>query len=153
MGSSRALAALATALVLGGSPVAAPGADAPPHLEPTRAPLPGREYGAPAPAVDLAGDISALRDEVGALWHQLDRLSEGETAPRWATLEHDRLDRRLERVTTLLERLSARVDTPIPRLDEPLTLITVALCTLILGFLGGRSLRRRSNRRDLRFRL
>jgi hypothetical protein len=56
-------------------------------------------------------------------------------------------------VTTLLERLSARVETPVPRLDEPFTLLTVSLCALVLGFVAGRSLKRRGSRQDPRFRL
>ncbi|MDG2303617.1 MAG: hypothetical protein P8R42_03005 [Candidatus Binatia bacterium] len=133
-------------LLLVGSPIAALGLEPPPA-----APL--RAAAAPAPEPDLNEEIAALRDDVGALWHQLDRLTDGEEAPQWASQEHDLLDRRLERLTTMLERLSARVDTPVPRLDEPLTLLTVSLCTLILGFFAGRSLQRRNSRKDSRFRL
>ena len=38
-------------------------------------------------------------------------------------------------------------------LDEPIVLFTVAGCTLLFGFVVGRGVQRRSNRRDLRLRL
>ena len=107
----------------------------------------------PAPSPSLRDEVAALRDDIGAMWLQLDQLSSGESAPQWATAEHERLDRRIERMTALLERLAARVETPVPRLDEPLTLLTVSLCTLVLGFVAGRSLQRRGSRKDSRFRL
>ncbi len=145
---SRALAGLVTVLLLGGTPLAARPLESPPAASAGGGAAPG-----PLPSPDLGEDVAALRDDVGGLWLQLDRLTDGEEAPRWATEEHDRLDRRLERLTTMLERLSARVDKPVPRLDEPFTLLTVSLCTLVLGFLAGRTLQRRSNRKDSRFRL
>ena len=149
LGSSRVLVGLTTVLLLGGGPRAAAGVQSSP-IEPS----PGASVApAPLPSPGLAEEVSALRDDVGALWQQIDRLTDGETAPRWARDEHERLDRRLEGITTLLERLAARVDKPVPRLSEPLTLITVSLCTLVLGFLAGRSLQRRSSRKDSRFRL
>ncbi len=120
----------------------------------------GRQHAPPAGAApvalatpDVGEEVSALRDDVGALWIQVDRLTAGGDAPPWAADEHDRLERRLERLTIMLERLSARIETPVPRLDEPLTLLTVSLCTLVLGFVAGRSLQRRSHRKDSRFRL
>lgn len=128
-----------------------PPAGMPQPARPAAAAGTGAATNPPEPA--LADEVSALRDDVGALWLQLDRLTDGEQPPRWATEEHARLDRRLERVTTMLERLSARVETPVPRLDEPITLLTVALCTLFLGFLAGRALGRRNSGRDSRFRL
>lgn len=145
---SRALTGLVLVLLLGGSAGGALGLE-----PPTSAPGQENAPAAPTPRPDLADEVSALRDDVGALWLQIDRLTDGEDPPSWATREHDRLDQRLERITTLLESLSARVETPIPRLDEPITLLTVSFCTLILGFLAGRGLQRRHNRKDSRFRL
>ncbi len=145
---SRALAGLLTVLLLWGSPLAALGLEPPAPAISGAAALPE-----PQPTPELQEEVLALRDDLGALWLQLDRLTDGADAPRWATEEHDRLDRRLERLTTMLERLSARAETPVPRLDEPLTLLTVALATLVLGFVAGRSLQRRTSRKDSRFRL
>ena len=143
---------LLLAVCLGGARVAH-GLEPPPSAPTTQ------EAGAPASPepsaieAQLSQEVSALRDDLGAIWLQIDRLTDGEKPPRWATEEHARLDRRLERVTTMLERLSARIETPIPRLNEPVTLLTVSLCTLILGFLAGRALGRRATGRDSRFRL
>ena len=39
------------------------------------------------------------------------------------------------------------------RIDEPIVLFTVAGCTLLLGFVVGRGVQRRSSRRDVRLRL
>lgn len=151
---SRALTGLAApalglllGLLLGGSHAAY-------GLEPPPAPPvdPGEDP-APAAAPAMGEEVAALRDDMGAMWLQLDRLTDGAEPPRWASAEHERLDRRLERVTAMLERLSARIETPVPRLDEPITLLTVSLCTLILGFLAGRGLQRRNSRKDSRFRL
>ena len=103
------------------------------------------------PSPDLNEEFSGIREEIGALWTQLDQLSDGDESPPWAKAGHERLDQRLERATTLLERLSARVETPVPRLDEPFTLLTVSLCAFVLGLLAGRILGRRGKRRDSRF--
>ncbi len=127
-----------------GNPTAVLGQDVAPTALEAEAPL-------PALGPDLTDEVSALRDDLGALWVQVDRLTDGEKAPPWATEQHERLDRRLERLTILLERLSARIEDPVPRLDEPLTLLTLSLCTLVLGFVAGRSLQRRSHRKNSRF--
>jgi len=145
---SRALSGPVVVLLLAGSPGGALGLE-PPASGPSDKGAPAAPTSTPA----LSEEVSALRDDVGALWLQIDRLTDGEDPPGWATQEHDRLDQRLERITTMLESLSARVETPVPRLDEPVTLLTVSLCTLILGFLAGRGLQRRNNRKDSRFRL
>jgi hypothetical protein len=143
LSSTRAFLGLAAAVVLSGAPASALEAEPSPESPPAAA----------APRAALAEEVSALRDDVGALWHQVDRLTDGSEPPRWASTEHERLHARLERITILLEGLSARVEAPVPRLDEPFTLFTVSLCALVLGFLGGRSLQRRSHRKDSRFRL
>jgi hypothetical protein len=56
-------------------------------------------------------------------------------------------------VLEMQERLAARIETPLPRLDEPVVLLSVAASGLILGFWLGSSIQRRRNRRDGRLRL
>lgn len=92
-----------------------------------------------------------MRREILSLGLKLDALEPTGEMPGWASDNHRLLDRRIERALVLLEKLSARVETPIPRLDEPLTLFTLSLCTFVLGFLLGRSLRARRTNRDSRF--
>ncbi len=152
----RAFAGLGTALVLlfagTTSGVAAPGST--PTSPPTGAaasPPSGLPYLAANPLADP--EVREFRQRIERLERRVAELAEGDTAPPWAAERHNRLDRRLERALALLEGLSARVETPVPRLDEPLTLLTVSLCTLILGFFAGRSLQRRGTRKDARFRL
>lgn len=144
----RLLTGLLVALLLGGAPSPAIGVEHDVDGETADA---FAEEPEPAPSPTLEDEVAALREDIGSLWLQMDGLTEGDAAPPWATQGQERLDRRLERVTTLLERLAARVETPVPRLDEPLTLLTVSLCTFVLGFVAGRSLRRRSSRKDARF--
>ena len=98
-------------------------------------------------------EIAALREAVAALESRIDALGSGEKAPPWATTLQDQLGQRVERVMEMQERLAARIETPLPRLDEPIILFTVAASTLVLGFVVGRSLQRRRDRRDGRFRL
>jgi hypothetical protein len=99
----------------------------------------------------LGQQVEALRTEVGELRTLQDPARA--QAPPWAVDMKDQLDRRIERMAEMQERLAARIETPSPRLDEPIVLFTVAGCTLLLGFVVGRGVQRRSNRRDLRLRL
>jgi hypothetical protein len=108
---------------------------------------------APSPpgSETLAQQVDELRSEVGAVRSGLD--ASVAQAPPWAVEMREQLDRRIERMAEMQERLAARIETPTPRLDEPIVLFTVAGCTLVLGFVVGRGVQRRSNRRDLRLRL
>ena len=101
----------------------------------------------------LAQQMDTLRLEVAELRAALQGTASGQEPPPWATRMQEQLDRRLERMTEMQERLAARIEMPAPRLDEPIVLFTVAACTLLLGFVVGRGVQRRSNRRDLRLRL
>jgi hypothetical protein len=101
----------------------------------------------------LAQQVDTLRLEVAELRAALVATSQGQEAPPWAARMQEQLDRRLERMAEMQERLAARIEMPAPRLDEPIVLFTVAGCTLLLGFVVGRGMQRRSNRRDLRLRL
>jgi hypothetical protein len=106
----------------------------------------------PAPGNEtLAQQVESLRAEMAGLRAGLDP-GQAE-APPWAVQMQEQLDRRIERMAEMQERLAARIETPTPRLDEPIVLFTVAGCTLLLGFVVGRGVQRRSNRRDLRLRL
>lgn len=112
----------------------------------------------PAPLASSAGDslaqqIDTLRLEVAELRAALQETTSGQEPPPWAGRMQEQLDRRLERMAEMQERLAARIEMPAPRLDEPIVLFTVAACTLLLGFVVGRGVQRRSNRRDLRLRL
>jgi len=97
--------------------------------------------------------VEALRLEVSELRAALQGIAGGEEPPPWAGQMLQQLDRRMERMAEMQERLAARIEMPAPRLDEPIVLFTVAGCTLLLGFVVGRGVQRRSNRRDLRLRL
>jgi len=109
---------------------------------------------APSSTVAPAGgEIEALRESVAILASRIDELSGGRTPPPWAVLLKTEIDGRVERLMEMQERLAARIETPLPRLDEPIILFTVAASTLVLGFVIGRSLQRRRDRRDGRFRL
>ena len=79
-------------------------------------------------------------------------LQESDTAPLWAERAHRQILRRIERLQTMQEPLAARAGTPVPRPHEPLILLTVGGAALVLGFVAGRTVQRRSARRD-RFRL
>jgi hypothetical protein len=141
----RALSLLA--LLYLSQPVGGAAAAEPPRV-PAAAPSPtpvSHETGAP-----LAGEVAALArsvDELRAL------LGRGTAAPPpWAEKAHEQLLERVERLQTMQERLAARIETPVPRLDEPIVLLTVGGAALVLGFFAGRTVQRRSSRRD-RFRL
>lgn len=101
----------------------------------------------------LAQQVEALRAEVASMRSVLHDGARAAEPPPWAAQMQEQLDRRLERMAEMQERLAARIETPTPRLDEPIVLFTVAACTLLLGFVVGRGVQRRSNRRDLRLRL
>jgi hypothetical protein len=79
-------------------------------------------------------------------------VQQTDAPPPWAEAAQQQMLQRLERLQTVQERLAARIETPVPRLDEPLVLLTVGGATLVLGFVAGRAVQRRSSRRD-RFRL
>jgi hypothetical protein len=112
------------------------------------APAPARSE--PAPRGE---EIEALRDSLALLSTRIDELSGGPTPPLWAMALEARLDARIERLMEMQERLAARIETPLPRLDEPIILFTVAASTAVLGFVLGRGLQRRRDHRDGRFRL
>ncbi|HEY8517393.1 MAG TPA: hypothetical protein VIS07_17925 [Candidatus Binatia bacterium] len=97
----------------------------------------------------VAQQLEALRLELGELRASV----QGEVPPPWAVAMQEQLDQRIERMAQMQERLAARIETPTPRLDEPIVLFTVAGCMLLFGFIAGRAVQRRSNRRDLRLRL
>jgi hypothetical protein len=114
---------------------------------------------APSTAIGSAGEggvaqqLDSLRLEVSELRAALDGVAGGRTPPPWAQEMQAQLDERLERMAQMQERLAARIETPTPRLDEPVVLFTVAGCMLLFGFMVGRGVQRRSSRRDLRLRL
>jgi hypothetical protein len=122
---------------------------------------PGVGFGAPestpaahgGDAVSLSAEIASLRESIALLESRIDELSGGRTPPPWSVALKTELDARIERLMEMQERLAARIETPLPRLDEPIILFTVAASTLVLGFVVGRGLQRRRDRRDGRFRL
>ena len=81
------------------------------------------------------------------------RSTRGDAPPPWAAGLGSNLDQRMERLLEMQERMAARIETPVPRLDEPIVLFTVAAATGLLGFLLGRSVQRRRDRREGSFRL
>ena len=87
----------------------------------------------------LAQQVEALRAELASLHATVHDGARAAAPPPWAA--------------QMQERLAARIETPAPRLDEPIVLFTVAGCTLLLGFVVGRGVQRRSSRRDVRLRL
>jgi uncharacterized coiled-coil protein SlyX len=104
-------------------------------------------------AETLAQQVDALRAEIASVRGALQDGARAAEPPPWAAQMQEQLDRRIERMAEMQERLAARIETPTPRLDEPIVLFTVAGCTLLLGFVVGRGVQRRSSRRDLRLRL
>jgi hypothetical protein len=108
----------------------------------------------PAPGAGAAAEqLEALRLEVSELRALLQSVAGGEAEPPWAAELRSQLDQRIERVAAMQERLAARIETPTPRLTEPIVLFTVAGCMLLFGFIVGRGVQRRSARRDSRLRL
>ena len=105
--------------------------------------------GATAPT----GDSAAIAGEVATLQKQLEALSTGEKPPAWSANQVRELRQILDRVVETQERLSARIETPLPRLDEPLILFTVAASTFVLGFFLCSRAQRRRSRRDGRLRI
>jgi hypothetical protein len=100
-----------------------------------------------------AADIDRLRDEIATLSSQVHDLGAAESPPPWAVATQEKLSARVERMIDMEERLAARIETPLPRLDEPIILFTFAGSSLLLGFVIGRSVQRRRDRREGRFRL
>ena len=105
----------------------------------------------PTPPAEWATELGALRTEIATLRAEVERSqradaarAESEIPPPWAASAFAEVDRRIERVMQLEERIAAGVEKPAPRLSEPVILFTVALATAILGFLGGRIVGRRS---------
>jgi hypothetical protein len=122
------------------------------HAAPTATP----EAVTPQPTTTtetLAQQVEALRAELTTIRGALQDGARAAEPPPWAAQMREQLDRRIERMAEMQERLAARIETPTPRLDEPIVLFTVAGCTLLLGFVVGRGVQRRSSRRDLRLRL
>ena len=72
-------------------------------------------------------------------------------APVWAVEGFAETDRRLERLARHQERALAALEDPAPRLSEPMVLLSIGLCMLVLGFIGGRTLgnRRARDRRGI----
>lgn len=101
----------------------------------------------------LAQQVEGLRAEIASVRAALHDGAQAAEPPPWAAQMQQQLDRRIERMAEMQERLAARIETPTPRLDEPIVLFTVAACTLLLGFVVGRGVQRRSSRRDVRLRL
>ena len=125
-----------------------------PAPESTHAASPGPEVAPTASGPEtVMQQLDALRLEVNELRATLHDPSKAPVPPAWAAQMQEQLDQRLERMAEMQERLAARIETPAPRLDEPIVLFTVAGCTLLLGFVVGRGVQRRNNRRDLRLRL
>jgi hypothetical protein len=90
-------------------------------------------------------EVGSLRKDLGAVRQSLVAQTQSETAPPWGAAGFAEIDRRIERLAQYQERIAAGIETPAPRLDEPMVLFTVALCMGILGFLGGRIVGRRSS--------
>ena len=140
MSASRALWLLALVLL-----APANGRTAPPAIELRNVAVPVR----PVESTPLEVELQGLRLTLDELQQSVRRLEE---APPWAERAHRQLLRRMDRLQEMQERLAARVETPMPRLDEPIVLFTVGGATLLLGFFAGRTVQKRSSRRD-RFRL
>lgn len=94
-----------------------------------------------------------LRQTVDRLAWRVDELTRGDAPPPWAAGLGTSLDQRMERLLEMQERMAARIETPVPRLHEPIVLFTVSAATGLLGFLLGRSVQRRRDRREGSFRL
>ncbi len=101
----------------------------------------------------LAPAQGGLQQAVERLGWRVDELSRGDTPPPWAAGIGSGLEQRMERLLEMQERMAARIETPVPRLDEPIVLFTVAAATGVLGFLLGRAVQRRRERREGSFRL
>ncbi|MBU6281566.1 hypothetical protein KGQ64_04935 [bacterium] len=101
----------------------------------------------------LAPAQGGLQQAVERLGWRVEEFARGETPPPWAAGIGSSLDQRMERLLEMQERMAARIETPVPRLDEPIVLFTVAAATGLLGFLLGRSVQRRRDRRESSFRL
>ncbi len=112
----------------------------------------GGEVGQAAGVPPAPGSGGAPQAMAG-LSSKIDALAHGEAPPPWASGLGNGLDQRMERLLEMQERMAARIETPVPRLDEPIILLSVATCTGLLGFLLGRSAQRRRERREGQFRL
>jgi hypothetical protein len=100
-----------------------------------------------------AADVDRLREEIATLAGEVHEAGTAASPPPWAVATQEKLAARIERMIEMEERLAARIETPLPRLDEPIILFTFAGSTLLLGFVIGRSVQRRRDRREGRFRL
>ena len=114
--------------------------------------VPGTHGAEPGTALLEPGQ-GGLQQSIDRLAWRVDELSRGEAAPPWAAAQGASLDQRMERLLEMQERMAARIETPVPSLDEPIVLFTVAAATGLLGFLLGRRVQRRRDRREGSFRL
>lgn len=114
--------------------------------------VPGAHPAAPGASLLEPGQ-GGLQQSIDRLAWRVDELARGEAAPPWAAAQGAGLDQRMERLLEMQERMAARIETPVPRLDEPIVLFTVAAATGLLGFLLGRRVQRRRDRREGSFRL
>jgi hypothetical protein len=113
----------------------------------------GGGEGGQAAGVPPAPGSGGAPQAMAGLSSKIDALAHGEAPPPWASGLGNGLDQRMERLLEMQERMAARIETPVPRLDEPIILLSVATCTGLLGFLLGRSAQRRRERREGHFRL
>ena len=147
-----ALLSVTASLLIASQPLAAEGDRAARGGNPPERDDPTAAAPSPTPSVvsGLTREVRELRSELSSFREETLRR---EDPPPWAVRIHRQLDRRIERLAVLEERIAARIETPVPRLDEPIILFTVATSTLILGVFLGRTIQRRSSRRDGRLRL
>ena len=111
-------------------------------VEPTPSPEPTPAWQGEVRA--LHAEIVSLRAAVATVQRAAEARAMSESPPPWAATSFAEVDRRMERLMQLEERIAAGIEKPAPRLSEPVILFTVALATGILGFLGGRIVGRRS---------
>jgi hypothetical protein len=107
---------------------------------------------APAPTPEnqrLVEAITATSLRLKLLEETIAAQAASSQSPIWAVEGFAEIDRRVERLARYQERALAGLENPAPRLSEPMVLFSVGLCMLVLGFIGGRILGNRRDRRGL----
>ena len=95
--------------------------------------------------------VEAMNQRLRVLEETVASQAADSQAPVWAVEGFAETDRRLERLARHQERALAALEDPAPRLSEPMVLLSIGLCMLVLGFIGGRTLgnRRARDRRGI----
>ena len=101
----------------------------------------------PEPTPPAPIDGTQLVEAIEAMSQRLELLEQTAAAqatsgqpPMWSVEAFAEIDRRLERLTRFQERTLSALEEPAPRLSEPMVLLSVGLCMLVLGFIAGRVL-------------